>query len=68
MLKSSSKNKLPNAILHTSMYKLEEILSLSNTNKRGRFIGEETYSKGSSKEYLIKDEPTWCIDPLDGTF
>ncbi|KAF1352510.1 QA-X protein [Delphinella strobiligena] len=32
-----------------------------------KFIGEETYSKGSSKEYLIKDEPTWCIDPLDGT-
>lgn len=32
-----------------------------------RFIGEETYSKGSSKEYLIDDEPTWCVDPLDGT-
>jgi myo-inositol-1(or 4)-monophosphatase len=34
---------------------------------KARFIGEETYSKGSSKEYLIKDEPTWCVDPLDGT-
>lgn len=32
-----------------------------------RFIGEETYSAGSSKEYLIDDEPTWCVDPLDGT-
>ena len=33
-----------------------------------KFIGEETYSKGSSKEYLIKhDEPTWVVDPLDGT-
>lgn len=32
-----------------------------------RFIGEETYSAGSSKEYLINDEPTWCVDPLDGT-
>ncbi|TKA83848.1 Protein qutG [Friedmanniomyces simplex] len=31
------------------------------------FIGEETYSKGSSKDYLIGDEPTWCVDPLDGT-
>lgn len=31
------------------------------------FIGEESYSKGSSKQYLIKDEPTWCVDPLDGT-
>ena len=33
-----------------------------------KFIGEETYSKGSSKEYLIEDEePTWVVDPLDGT-
>ncbi|KAI0415944.1 inositol monophosphatase [Xylaria grammica] len=32
-----------------------------------KFIGEETYSKGASREYLIGDEPTWCVDPLDGT-
>lgn len=32
-----------------------------------RFIGEETYSKGASREYLIGPEPTWCVDPLDGT-
>ncbi|KAI6789685.1 hypothetical protein KC363_g7791 [Hortaea werneckii] len=32
-----------------------------------KFIGEETYAKGSSKDYLIGDEPTWCVDPLDGT-
>ncbi|KAF2653276.1 inositol monophosphatase [Lophiostoma macrostomum CBS 122681] len=32
-----------------------------------KFIGEESYSKGSSRDYLIDDEPTWCIDPLDGT-
>lgn len=31
------------------------------------FVGEETYSKGSSKEYLVGDEPTWIVDPLDGT-
>ncbi|KAF8537012.1 inositol monophosphatase [Trichophaea hybrida] len=33
------------------------------------FIGEETYSAGSSREYLITptSPPTWCIDPLDGT-
>ena len=31
------------------------------------FIGEETYSKGSSKEYLTRDGPTWVVDPLDGT-
>jgi myo-inositol-1(or 4)-monophosphatase len=32
-----------------------------------KFIGEETYSKGASREYLIDDSPTWCVDPLDGT-
>ncbi|KAL1956997.1 hypothetical protein VTO42DRAFT_6486 [Malbranchea cinnamomea] len=32
-----------------------------------KFIGEETYAKGQSREYLIDDQPTWCIDPLDGT-
>ncbi|KAI1840313.1 hypothetical protein JX265_013752 [Neoarthrinium moseri] len=32
-----------------------------------KFIGEETYSKGASRDYLIGDDPTWCIDPLDGT-
>ncbi|KAL2263807.1 hypothetical protein VTK26DRAFT_4974 [Humicola hyalothermophila] len=32
------------------------------------FIGEETYSKGASRAYLISDAtPTWCVDPLDGT-
>lgn len=28
--------------------------------KSYRFVGEESYSKGSSKEYLIDDSPTWC--------
>ncbi|KAI1262773.1 inositol monophosphatase [Xylariaceae sp. FL1019] len=32
-----------------------------------KFIGEETYSKGSSRDYLITNAPTWCVDPLDGT-
>jgi myo-inositol-1(or 4)-monophosphatase len=32
-----------------------------------RFIGEETYSKGSSKQYLVTNAPTWIVDPLDGT-
>ncbi|KAK4971749.1 hypothetical protein LTR42_007477 [Elasticomyces elasticus] len=31
------------------------------------FIGEETYSKRSSKEYLVGSGPTWVVDPLDGT-
>ncbi|CAJ2499641.1 Uu.00g024940.m01.CDS01 [Anthostomella pinea] len=32
-----------------------------------KFLGEETYAKGGSREYLIGSEPTWCVDPLDGT-
>jgi myo-inositol-1(or 4)-monophosphatase len=32
-----------------------------------RFLGEESYSAGESRKYLITDEPTWCVDPLDGT-
>ncbi|KAK4565389.1 hypothetical protein LTR86_004006 [Recurvomyces mirabilis] len=31
------------------------------------FVGEEAYSKGASRDYLIGQEPTWCVDPLDGT-
>lgn len=32
-----------------------------------KFVGEESYSKGSTRAYLIEDAPTWCVDPLDGT-
>ncbi|KAF2712423.1 inositol monophosphatase [Pleomassaria siparia CBS 279.74] len=32
-----------------------------------KFVGEESYSKGASRDYLIDDSPTWCVDPLDGT-
>ncbi|KAF9869684.1 inositol monophosphatase [Colletotrichum karsti] len=32
-----------------------------------KFIGEETYSAGASRDYLVDDSPTWIIDPLDGT-
>ncbi|ORY10433.1 inositol monophosphatase [Clohesyomyces aquaticus] len=32
-----------------------------------KFVGEESYSKGTRRDYLIDDSPTWCVDPLDGT-
>lgn len=32
-----------------------------------RFVGEESYSAGSSRDYLVGHEPTWIVDPLDGT-
>ena len=33
------------------------------------FIGEETYSAGASRDYLVdaSGPPTWIVDPLDGT-
>ena len=35
--------------------------------RAARFIGEETYSSGQSRDYLVTDAPTWIVDPLDGT-
>ncbi|KAM0271877.1 hypothetical protein ACHAQH_008940 [Verticillium albo-atrum] len=31
------------------------------------FLGEESYSAGASRDYLVTSSPTWIIDPLDGT-
>lgn len=31
------------------------------------FIGEESYSAGASRDYLVTSAPTWVVDPLDGT-
>ena len=48
---------------------VEEFIRLSVAKRypSHSFLGEESYSKGLSKEYLIKDDPTWVVDPLDGT-
>ncbi|KAF1833238.1 inositol monophosphatase [Decorospora gaudefroyi] len=40
---------------------------IANKYPSHKFVGEESYSKGSSREYLIDASPTWCVDPLDGT-
>lgn len=32
-----------------------------------KFVGEESYSKGATRDYLIDNDMTWCVDPLDGT-
>ncbi|GAA6021500.1 hypothetical protein JCM8202_006398 [Rhodotorula sphaerocarpa] len=32
-----------------------------------KIIGEESYSAGQEKRFLLDDSPTWIIDPLDGT-
>ncbi|KAL4924435.1 inositol monophosphatase family protein [Aspergillus undulatus] len=41
--------------------------AINNKYPHHRFLGEETYAKGQSREYLIDEKPTWCVDPLDGT-
>ncbi|KAL2006078.1 hypothetical protein VTN00DRAFT_9732 [Thermoascus crustaceus] len=41
--------------------------AIQNRYPSHKFLGEETYSKGQSREYLIDEKPTWCVDPLDGT-
>jgi len=49
------------------LYQLELLVTTVADSDIHRFVGEETYSKGSSRDYCIGDEPTWCVDPLDGT-
>ncbi|KAK6433174.1 hypothetical protein LTR95_010646 [Oleoguttula sp. CCFEE 5521] len=44
-----------------------DIVTQTDRSYTTRFIGEESYSKGTSKQYLIDESPTWCVDPLDGT-
>ncbi|OIW28131.1 QA-X protein [Coniochaeta ligniaria NRRL 30616] len=42
--------------------------SIAEKYPRHKFLGEESYSRSSSRDYLITDAaPTWCVDPLDGT-
>ncbi|KAF8736734.1 hypothetical protein AX14_014057 [Amanita brunnescens Koide BX004] len=31
------------------------------------FIGEESYSASQERRFLLKDGPTWIVDPIDGT-
>ncbi|PLB35442.1 inositol monophosphatase family protein [Aspergillus candidus] len=41
--------------------------AIQNKYPAHKFLGEETYAKSQSREYLIDKHPTWCVDPLDGT-
>ncbi|ROV93699.1 hypothetical protein VPNG_08881 [Cytospora leucostoma] len=44
--------------------------SITRRYPNHNFIGEETYSSGQTRTYLISPtspQPTWCVDPLDGT-
>jgi len=82
LLDSARKRMVPGAALQTTDEKdssvdivtetdveIEQFIKTSITTQypSHQFLGEETYSKGSNKTYLINDSPTWVIDPLDGT-
>ncbi|OLN96989.1 Protein qutG [Colletotrichum chlorophyti] len=41
--------------------------AVANKYPTHKFLGEETYSAGQSRDYLVDDSPTWIVDPLDGT-
>ncbi|KAG7452031.1 inositol monophosphatase [Guyanagaster necrorhizus] len=47
--------------------KVEELVKkkTSETYPSFKFIGEESYAAGSRPEWT--DEPTFCVDPIDGT-
>jgi myo-inositol-1(or 4)-monophosphatase len=55
----------------TSLVEIEQFIktTIAARYPTHSFLGEESYCKGSSREYLItpSSPPTWCIDPLDGT-
>ncbi|KAK0217665.1 hypothetical protein EDD85DRAFT_365427 [Armillaria nabsnona] len=47
--------------------KVEELVKkkISETYPSFKFIGEESYAAGSRPEWT--DDPTFCVDPIDGT-
>ncbi len=65
MSKSSSNDKSQRSIPLTSTSRSSN-QSIIKLTKPYRFVGEESYSKGASRDYLIGNETTWCVDPLDG--
>ncbi|KAK2592398.1 hypothetical protein QQS21_009917 [Conoideocrella luteorostrata] len=50
-------------------YAVEEFIRQAVATKfpHHSFLGEETYSAGDSRKYLVTSSPTWIVDPLDGT-
>ena len=47
-----------------TLYAIALVLTLDNP--MCRFIGEESFSE-SGAQIKFTDEPTWMIDPIDGT-
>ncbi|WZH40996.1 inositol monophosphatase [Fusarium acuminatum] len=44
-----------------------DLVTKTDNGIASSFLGEESYSAGASRTYLVDDRPTWVVDPLDGT-
>nr|GAT57409.1 predicted protein [Mycena chlorophos] len=68
-VEASNVNEKKNSVDLVTEYdvRVEELVSkeLSNKYPTFQFIGEESYSAGHRPP--LTDEPTFCVDPIDGT-
>ncbi|KAI6378371.1 hypothetical protein MCOR25_002239 [Pyricularia grisea] len=66
--KSVEKDSAVDIVTETD-FKVEEFIRTTIAKKypSHSFIGEESYSAGASRDYLVTSAPTWIVDPLDGT-
>ncbi|GAA5947858.1 hypothetical protein JCM3765_001113 [Sporobolomyces pararoseus] len=64
----SIKENAADLVTHADMH-AEMLISnaIRETYPSHKIIGEESYSAGQERRFLLDDEPTWIIDPLDGT-
>ncbi|GAA5917075.1 hypothetical protein JCM5296_000012 [Sporobolomyces johnsonii] len=64
----SIKENAADLVTHADMH-AEKMISeaIKERYPEHKIIGEESYSAGQDKRFLLDDDPTWIIDPLDGT-
>ncbi|TNY22264.1 hypothetical protein DMC30DRAFT_392721 [Rhodotorula diobovata] len=63
-IKENAADLVTRADMHSEQLISDAIRARYPTHK---IIGEESYSAGQDKRFLLDDEPTWICDPLDGT-
>ncbi|GAA5941435.1 inositol monophosphatase family protein [Sporobolomyces koalae] len=64
----SIKENAADLVTHADMHAEQLISDAIRQHYPGhKIIGEESYSAGQEKRFLLDDDPTWIIDPLDGT-
>ncbi|GAA5897606.1 hypothetical protein JCM8208_000208 [Rhodotorula glutinis] len=62
------KENAADIVTHADMHSEQLITNAIRERYPGhKIIGEESYSAGQDKRFLLDDDPTWIIDPLDGT-